>query len=114
MGLQRVVLEASRARFDRSVPAAEVDACVYTGCDAPEPQIVPSDSTGRRMVKSLEFNIQRFLLGRLERGDDVLRGLTNLCRHNGVEVGYIEALGAVERAGFLSGQTLSGSKPYHK
>jgi predicted DNA-binding protein with PD1-like motif len=50
-------------------------------------------------VKAFEFSIQRFLLGRLERGDDILAGLTDFCRRNGVEVGQIEGLGAIERGG---------------
>jgi len=50
-------------------------------------------------MKSFEFNVQRFLLGRLERGDDVLDGLTDFCRCNGVDVGHIEGLGAIERGG---------------
>ncbi|HUW96680.1 MAG TPA: hypothetical protein VMW58_12920 [Anaerolineae bacterium] len=50
-------------------------------------------------MKSFEFNVQRFLLGRLEMGDDVLGGFTDFCRGNGVEVGHIEGLGAIERGG---------------
>lgn len=38
------------------------------------------------------------IVGRLERGDDLLEGLTRVCREEGVRLGRIEALGAVERA----------------
>jgi predicted DNA-binding protein with PD1-like motif len=50
-------------------------------------------------MKSFECEAQRVLLGRLDRGDDVLEGLTTFCKLNGVEVGQIEAVGAVERGG---------------
>jgi len=50
-------------------------------------------------VKFFEFDGQRVLLGRLERGDDVLSSLTEFCAHESVTVGWVEALGAVERGG---------------
>ncbi len=50
-------------------------------------------------MKSYGYDGQRVLLGRLERGDDVLRSLTKFCAHEGVTVGWVEALGAVERGG---------------
>ncbi len=50
-------------------------------------------------MQSFEYELQRAILGRLDRGDDVLDGLTAFCKRNGVEVGHIEAVGAVERGG---------------
>lgn len=50
-------------------------------------------------MKSFVFSTRRVLLGRLEQGDDVLDGLTEFCRTNGVQVGHLEGLGAVERGG---------------
>ncbi|HJX38322.1 MAG TPA: DUF296 domain-containing protein [Anaerolineae bacterium] len=50
-------------------------------------------------MKSFEFTTRRVLLGRLERGDDILGGLTEFCKTNGVQVGHLDALGAVERGG---------------
>jgi predicted DNA-binding protein with PD1-like motif len=50
-------------------------------------------------VKSFEFDGQRVVLGRLERGDDVLNSLTEFCARHGLAVGWVEALGAVERGG---------------
>ncbi len=38
------------------------------------------------------------VMGRLERGDDLLEALTAVCRAEGVRLGRLEALGAVERA----------------
>lgn len=38
------------------------------------------------------------LLGRLQRGDDLLEALTVLVRQEGVRLGRLEALGAVEKA----------------
>ncbi len=40
----------------------------------------------------------RVVVGRLERGDDLLQALTGVCRAEGVRLGRVEALGAVERA----------------
>ncbi|HJX39142.1 MAG TPA: DUF296 domain-containing protein [Anaerolineae bacterium] len=50
-------------------------------------------------MKSFEFTTRRVLLGRLERGDSVLEGLTEFCKTNGIQVGHLEALGVVERGG---------------
>ncbi len=50
-------------------------------------------------MKAFEFSTRRVLLGRLERGDDILHGLTEFCQRNGVRAGHLEALGAVERGG---------------
>jgi predicted DNA-binding protein with PD1-like motif len=54
---------------------------------------------GGSVVKSYRFDVQGVVLGRLERGDDVLQGLTDFCRGSGIEVGFIEALGALEKGG---------------
>ena len=40
----------------------------------------------------------RLFMGRLERGDDLLAALTKVCESNGVKMGRIEAIGAVESA----------------
>jgi predicted DNA-binding protein with PD1-like motif len=48
-------------------------------------------------VKSFEFECKRVLLGRLEKGDDVLEGLTEFCVQHGVAAGSIQALGLVQR-----------------
>ncbi len=40
----------------------------------------------------------RVLMGRLRRGDDLLAALTTLCRDEGVTLGRVTALGAVECA----------------
>jgi predicted DNA-binding protein with PD1-like motif len=63
-------------------------------------------------MKSFEYGLQRVLLGRLDRGDDVLDGLTVSCKRNGVEVGHVEAVGAVERggAGFIDHE----AREYHE
>jgi predicted DNA-binding protein with PD1-like motif len=50
-------------------------------------------------MKSFELRTSRVMLGRLERGDDVLNGLTEFCKRAGVQVGHVQALGAVERGG---------------
>jgi predicted DNA-binding protein with PD1-like motif len=49
-------------------------------------------------MKSYEFDRERILLARLERGDDLLEALGALCRSHGVQAGVIHAIGAVERA----------------
>ena len=48
-------------------------------------------------MKSFEFECKRVLLGRLEKGDDVLEGLTEFCVQHGVAAGSIQALGLVQR-----------------
>lgn len=48
-------------------------------------------------MKSFEFTAERVLLGRLERGENVLHGLTEFCERHQVRVGHLEGLGAVER-----------------
>jgi predicted DNA-binding protein with PD1-like motif len=50
-------------------------------------------------MRMFEYHSQRFFLGRLERGDDVLPGLTEFCIQHGVKAGFVKALGAVERGG---------------
>ena len=50
-------------------------------------------------MKSFSFERQRVLLGRLEKGEDVLGGLTEFCVQHGVMVGAIQAIGAVQRGG---------------
>ena len=50
-------------------------------------------------MKSFRFEGQRSLLGRLERGDDILQGLTEFCVQHGVAAGTIQGIGAVERGG---------------
>ncbi|ADU50930.1 protein of unknown function DUF296 [Thermaerobacter marianensis DSM 12885] len=45
-----------------------------------------------------EFGVQRVLMGRLRRGDDILEALAGLARQHGITTGWIQLLGAVERA----------------
>ena len=48
-------------------------------------------------MKSFELECKRVLMGRLEKGDDVLEGLTEFCVQHGVAAGSIQALGLLER-----------------
>ena len=48
-------------------------------------------------MKSFELECQRVLMGRLEKGDDVLEGLTEFCVQHGVAAGSIQALGLLQR-----------------
>jgi predicted DNA-binding protein with PD1-like motif len=48
-------------------------------------------------MKSFSFEGQRVLLGRLDKGQDILRALTEFCVSEQVTAGSIQALGAVER-----------------
>jgi predicted DNA-binding protein with PD1-like motif len=48
-------------------------------------------------VKSFDLECKRVLLGRLEKGDDVLEGLTEFCVQHGVQAGSIQALGLLQR-----------------
>lgn len=50
-------------------------------------------------MKSFSFERQRVLLGRLEKGDDILRALTEFCVRHGVAAGSIQGIGAVQRGG---------------
>jgi predicted DNA-binding protein with PD1-like motif len=48
-------------------------------------------------MKGFSFDGRRVLLGRLEKGQDILQGLTEFCVSEGVTTGSIQALGAVQR-----------------
>ena len=48
-------------------------------------------------MKSFELECKRVLLGRLEKDDDVLEGLTEFCVQHGVTAGSIQALGLLQR-----------------
>ena len=50
-------------------------------------------------MKTFETGAGRMLVGRLERGDDVLGALTGLCKQKGITAGAVWAIGAVERGG---------------
>jgi predicted DNA-binding protein with PD1-like motif len=50
-------------------------------------------------MKTFETETGRVLVGRLERGDDILVALTDLCKRQGVTAGSLWAIGAVERGG---------------
>lgn len=50
-------------------------------------------------MKSFSFEKQRVFLGRLEKGEDILQGLTKFCVQHGVTAGSIQGLGAVQRGG---------------
>jgi predicted DNA-binding protein with PD1-like motif len=50
-------------------------------------------------MKIFETEAGGVLVGRLERGDDVLTTLTGLCRQRGITAGSLWAIGAVERGG---------------
>ena len=45
-----------------------------------------------------EYRVQRVLVGRLNRGDDILTALGALARRHGIVTGWVQLLGAVERA----------------
>ncbi len=42
--------------------------------------------------------VRRVIVGRLQRGEDLLGSLTRICREQGVRLGRVEAIGAVEGA----------------
>lgn len=44
------------------------------------------------------YELGQVLMGRLERGDDILEALTRVARDAGVATGWVQLLGAVERA----------------
>ena len=50
-------------------------------------------------MKSFLYEGQRVLLGRLEKGEDILNGLTEFSVSHGVRVGSVQAIGAVQRGG---------------
>lgn len=47
-------------------------------------------------MKVFPFASQRTWIGRLEKGDDLLQGLTEVCLSEGINAGSLQALGAVE------------------
>jgi predicted DNA-binding protein with PD1-like motif len=49
-------------------------------------------------MTSFSYEPGRIVMGRLERGDDVLKQLTAACEEHQISVGTLSALGAVERA----------------
>ena len=49
-------------------------------------------------MTSFSYEPGRIVMGRLERGDDLLPQLTALCQEHQIRVGTLSALGAVERA----------------
>lgn len=49
-------------------------------------------------MKAFTFDGLRPLMGRLERGDDLLEGLERFCREHGVKAGCLMGIGALERA----------------
>jgi uncharacterized protein len=48
-------------------------------------------------MKSFSYKADEVILGRLERGDDLLSGLTDFCTENAIQVGNLSAIGAVEK-----------------
>ena len=48
-------------------------------------------------MKTYAFENRQVFLGRLERGDDLLRSLTRFCKDLNIRAGSIQALGAVEK-----------------
>lgn len=49
-------------------------------------------------MKEFVFTGSRLLMGRLERGDDLLEQLTAFCHQHDIRAGAVWAIGAVERA----------------
>lgn len=49
-------------------------------------------------MKAFGFQSARVLLGRLERGDDLAEGILRFCTEQGVAVGSLTGIGALERA----------------
>ncbi|PZN04842.1 DUF296 domain-containing protein [Thermaerobacter sp. FW80] len=45
-----------------------------------------------------EFGVRRVLVGRLRRGDDILAALGGVAAQHAIAVGWVQLLGAVERA----------------
>jgi hypothetical protein len=45
-----------------------------------------------------EVQQTRILMGRLQHGEDLLKGLTNVCREHDVHLGKVTAIGAVQKA----------------
>ncbi len=48
-------------------------------------------------MKTYAFENRQVFMGRLERGDDLLRSLTQLCKDMNIRAGWIQAIGAVEK-----------------
>ncbi|MBN2495098.1 MAG: DNA-binding protein [Deltaproteobacteria bacterium] len=49
-------------------------------------------------MKAFAFDSRRLLMGRLERGDDLVEALTRFCAQHGVQAGCLSGLGALEQA----------------
>ena len=49
----------------------------------------------------------KILIGKLEHGSDLLESLTSICMHEGITMGRVEAIGAVQKAniGYYNQQT---------
>jgi len=45
-----------------------------------------------------EIHSSRYLIGRLQHGSDLLDEITRICREENVQLGWVEALGAVSKA----------------
>jgi predicted DNA-binding protein with PD1-like motif len=60
-------------------------------------------------MKYFEFSKQKTILGRLNRGDDILLKLTEFCKEQKIQVGHFQAIGAVEKGvvGFYDQATAS-------
>lgn len=63
-------------------------------------------------MKSFAFKKCRYFIGRLERGDDILAGLTDFCNQEDIEAGTISAIGAVENG--VVGYFDQAASEYHK
>ena len=50
------------------------------------------------MAQFCEMNNVKCLMGRLEHGADLIEELTSVCVANGVTLGWVQALGALQRA----------------
>jgi len=50
------------------------------------------------MIRAQEFRLGRSFLGRLPTGGDIVESLTAFCRENGVEAGWLTAIGTVRWA----------------
>ncbi|NTW82957.1 MAG: DNA-binding protein [Chlorobiaceae bacterium] len=50
------------------------------------------------MARIHKLNVKSIYMGRLKRGDDLLEAITKVCRENGISLGRVEAIGAVEKA----------------
>ncbi|MHB9023576.1 MAG: PPC domain-containing DNA-binding protein [Armatimonadota bacterium] len=48
------------------------------------------------------LTVRQVLMGRLQRGDDLLMSLTEVCKAQGITLGQVRAIGAVEQAVFGS------------